>query len=309
MVTKLRFVIIGEVLFDVFPDGTKKLGGAPLNVAWHLRGLGAKPLLISRLGEDSLGEEALIYLKEWGLDTSLISRDPKNPTGKVEVKIEGNEPRFDILYPAAYDNINLELEKLNSKLGNSIAALIYSGTLIARAPSSKKTLYRLIDRKKELSKYGYFLDINLRAPWYDIEEVRELVKLADYVKLNLRELAELMGFREQIPEREVARAAEELRWKNELSAVFVTLGRAGALVVHEGGFHLEPAPQVIHFVDSVGAGDAFSAAAMLGIALRWDIELTLKRAVDIAARLCEHKGAIVRDRGFYEELRKAWGLK
>ncbi|RMD52324.1 MAG: carbohydrate kinase, partial [Nitrospirae bacterium] len=100
-----RPVIFGEVLFDVFPDGTSVLGGAPFNVAWHLEGFGFHPLFISRVGRDREGEKVVSAMEAWHMDTSGLQFDPKHPTGIVKVSIKDGHPEFSILPERAYDYI------------------------------------------------------------------------------------------------------------------------------------------------------------------------------------------------------------
>ena len=88
-VDRRRPLIFGEVLFDAFPDGSRVLGGAPFNVAWHLRALGLDPLLVSRVGADGAGDEVLRAMHDWQLDVSGVQRDPNHPTGRVPVTLEG----------------------------------------------------------------------------------------------------------------------------------------------------------------------------------------------------------------------------
>jgi len=101
----LRPLVFGEVLYDSFPDGSVVLGGAPFNVAWHLRGFGLNPLFISRVGDDELGERIIAAMSEWGMDTRGVQRDPGHPTGRVVVSIRNNEPSFEIVPEQAYDFI------------------------------------------------------------------------------------------------------------------------------------------------------------------------------------------------------------
>ena len=103
-----RPVIFGEVLFDRFPDGTSVLGGAPFNVAWHLKALGLGPLFVTRVGKDRLGGRILAAMEAWGMDTRGVQEDPDHPTGTVEVWVENGEPSYEIAMPSAWDLIDAE---------------------------------------------------------------------------------------------------------------------------------------------------------------------------------------------------------
>ncbi len=104
-----RPLIFGEVLFDVMPDGTRVLGGAPFNVAWHLEAFGLRPLMITRVGVDESGDEVLTAMASWGMDTSGVQRDDTYPTGRVEVDLDDGEPTFHILPDQAYDHLDCGL--------------------------------------------------------------------------------------------------------------------------------------------------------------------------------------------------------
>jgi len=95
--TNMRPLIFGEVLFDHFPDGSVVLGGAPFNVAWHLHAFGLKPLMVSRIGHDELGEKVEAAMRSWGMDCSGLQRDPDHPTGTVEVQFDDGEPIYEIV--------------------------------------------------------------------------------------------------------------------------------------------------------------------------------------------------------------------
>ncbi|OQX46150.1 MAG: carbohydrate kinase, partial [Candidatus Sedimenticola endophacoides] len=104
----IRPLIFGEVLFDDFPDGSRVLGGAPFNVAWNLQALGARPLLISRVGNDALGRSIREQMQHWGMDLSAMQLDSAHPTGTVEVRIDDGEPSYEIVAPCAYDFIRFD---------------------------------------------------------------------------------------------------------------------------------------------------------------------------------------------------------
>ena len=104
-----RPVVVGEVLFDHFPDGSRVLGGAPFNLAWHLRAMGLEPLLITRVGSDPEGAEVLETMARWGLDVSAVQLDHRHATGAVHVRFDGGEPVFDIPSGQAWDHLEAGL--------------------------------------------------------------------------------------------------------------------------------------------------------------------------------------------------------
>jgi fructokinase len=269
-----RPLVVGEVLFDVMPDGTRVLGGAPFNVAWHLEAFGLRPLMITRVGADESGEEVLTAMESWGMDTAGVQRDDSHPTGRVQVDLQDGEPTFHILTDQAYDHLDGD-RAMQSMAGEGFS-LLYHGSLISRAGNSRSAL----DSLKEGSDIPVFIDVNLRDPWWRRGEVVASVRQARWVKLNEVELGLLAGGSD-------VEAAKAFRGDHEL-------------VVVDGDGACEAAPPgEVQVVDTVGAGDAFSAVFILGLANGWPTVMTLERALEFAAAVCTVPGATVKDRGFY----------
>ena len=179
MLQSSSIIIFGEVLFDCFPDGSEVLGGAPFNVAWHLRGFGLSPCFISRVGTDAQGERIRASMEDWGLDASFLQTDPDHPTGRVRVMIENGEPSYDIVDGSAYDFI-----QSGEPGGVPTTGLLYHGSLALRHPASAAALSAL----KAAHRGSIFLDANLRSPWWSRELLLPLLDDADHVKLNEDEL-------------------------------------------------------------------------------------------------------------------------
>lgn len=294
-----RPVVFGEVLFDQFEDGAV-LGGAPFNVAWHLQGFGEMPLFISRVGTDVLGEQVLEEMRVWGMDTTGIQQDQQYPTGVVQVIIKRGQPHYEILAGQAYDYIKTEavLQAVN---GLSVS-LLYHGTLVSRSSVSANTLRIVKDAIN-----GAFIDVNLRAPWWEMAAVEQLLSGARWLKLNE---VEMNIVAECIPESadEMRQAALRLLLKYGLELLILTLGEKGACLFRaDDAVCLAPVP-VDSVVDTVGAGDAFSAVTILGLAKGWPDELMLERALTFAAEICRVRGATVRDKMFYSEFVRRWAL-
>jgi fructokinase len=296
-----RPVIFGEVLFDHFPDGQRVLGGAPFNVAWHLQGFGLKPLLISRIGNDDSGTELLARMEQWGMDLRGLQFDDRHPTGKVEVRMRAGGHDFDILPDQAYDFIQSE-PALQLLEGNGLG-MLYMGSLVCRGAVSRASLDSLL-RKLRLP---IFVDINLRPPWWNLARVEGALARARWAKLNEDELQELVG-RELNGEEERQAQAEILRTRFDLELVILTLGAAGADFISAGSrLHGAPVP-VEELVDTVGAGDAFSAVTLLGLTHGWSRERILERSLAFASRVCAQRGATADDPDLYQRLRREWGL-
>lgn len=288
-----RPVIFGEVLFDAFPDGREVLGGAPFNVARHLHGFGCQPLFISRIGDDARGEQVREAMREWGMDLAGLQRDSQHPTGIVQIAMQGKSHTFDILPDQAYDYI--ETEPALSLLQGGHFGLLYFGSLIERSPVSRATLEQL--RKQHLPQ---FVDINLRAPWWQKERITELLHGVDWLKLNDEELSGL-GYRS-----DTDIAARALYDEYAFDTLVVTRGEHGALIINDNDL-IEGVPvRVEQLVDTVGAGDAFSAVCILGLLRGWEWRKTLRHALGFAARLCEVRGAVLPDRSWYESAMLGW---
>jgi fructokinase len=297
-----RPVIVGEVLFDAFPDGTRVLGGAPLNVAWHLHALGLEPLLLSRIGDDELGGAVLDALDEWGMDSFGLQIDPDAPTGRVSVELDGGSPTFDIVSDQAYDRFD-GAAALDALVGCR-PALLYHGTLIAREDAADRALQSL----RAKTGVPIFVDVNLRDPWWSVETATALIRGARWVKLNDHELRWLSGQQSTAGSASAELAAAELARRHGIDQLVVTCGDRGAFVwVGEKSVAGRP-PGEIEVVDTVGAGDAFSAVWITGLLRGWDPETTLVRALEFAAVICGVRGATTADRRIYDLCRDAWSL-
>ena len=290
-----RPIVFGEVLFDHFPDGTRILGGAPFNVAWHLKGLGADPLFVSAVGEDPEGQVVRRSMRDWGMDLAGLQTDPVHPTGAVRVNLEDGQPRFDIVDQQAYDHIDPETAV--AALAGVEPALLYHGTLALRHRASRATFQALAERIP-----ARFVDVNLRPPWWSRERVELAMEGARWAKLNDEELATLE------PAEDLERAADAFRRRYRLELLIVTLGERGAWLLDEAGRHAGTPPENVTVVDTVGAGDAFSAVALLGLMHGWPVETLLERALAFAAAVCTLRGATTADPGFYRPFRERWGL-
>jgi len=291
--------IFGEVVFDCFPDGTELIGGAPFNVAWHLRGFGLEPILISRVGKDDRGEKASHTMSRWGLDCSCLQFDDSNPTGQVNVNIEGDEPIYDIVANSAFDFI--QVPDIWSVPANGI---LYHGTLALRQRQSAEALASL----KSVHQGQIFMDVNLRSPWWSTESVLTLVADADHVKLSENELALLAADDSEFPDQtrlyaSMRRFAEQ----HQLATLILTRGVLGALLYREGEIvAVGPAPDS-QIVDTVGAGDSFAAIMLLGINQQWAWSDSLKRALDFAAATVSHQGATIEAPSIYSQFMTVWG--
>lgn len=236
------------MLWDVFPKG-KIAGGAPMNVAMHLQHLGEDVSMISRVGKDTLGKKLLKFVKNYQLKQDLIQLDTELPTGSVLVNDSDPENiRYEIVKPAAWDNIQWnEATALEVKRAD---AFVF-GSLAAREPSSRETLFKLlsIDTLK-------ILDINLRQPYYSPELLEKLLLKSDILKINEEELTILANYY-NLPDK-MSQALGKLTELFDIKMICVTLGAKGALLFTDDEIISHPG-YPITVVDTVGSGDAFLA--------------------------------------------------
>ena len=295
MVDIERPIIFGEVLYDCFPDGQAVLGGAPFNVAWHLQGFGRAPLFISRVGDDPLGHHVKDAMHNHGMDASGLQLDSLHPTGKVSITMSGKNHSFEIIPDQAYDYID---QGALPPLPDS--TLFYHGSLAARSPVSAQTLAFLNTRYagKRL------VDVNLRSPWWQQQQVLELVDGAWLAKLNDEELQLLVPDADDDASR-----IQQLISNAGLQLLLVTRGAAGAELLTASGDSFRVAPDsVTEVVDTVGAGDAMTSVLILAILQGWPWQQALERAQAFASAIVGQRGATVEEPDFYQPFIDAWEL-
>lgn len=293
-------IIFGEVLFDEFEDGARVLGGAPFNVAWHLQGFGLEPVMISRIGDDDYGEQIIAAMNNWGMSTAGIQRDPDHPTGRVSVAVTDGQPHFDIVADVAYDHI--EWQDAVQVLTAHPPGLLYHGSLAVRSEVSRDTLQRL----KQDADLPTFVDINLRNPWWRPESINALMSQAHWLKLNHDEMEEITGSR--IAQGNLLEHGRHLIAQYHLDALILTRGAEGASLISAREAFDSPPVQVTELIDTVGAGDAFSAVSIIGLLGQWDYPTILKRASEFAARICAQRGATREDKELYQAFKRDWIL-
>jgi len=287
-------VIFGEVLFDCFPDGSRVLGGAPFNVAWHCQAFGLQPLFISRVGDDPLGREIKSAMLEWGMDTTGLQLDSEHPTGIVDVRINDGEPAYDIVENSAWDFIDtLSIPQTDEQ------SLLYHGSLALRNQKSADSLNQL----KQNYSQSIFIDVNLRPPWWQASMIEIVLQQARWLKLNVEELALLVPQENDLE----SRIAYLFNTFN-VHLIVVTQGSAGALAITETERCSVQPQNSSQVIDTVGAGDAFSSVLLLGIYKDWPLQQILNRAQEFASAVVGQRGATTRNRHFYDEFTINWDL-
>jgi fructokinase len=279
-----KIAVIGEIIWDVFPDATF-LGGAPLNFAVHTRRLGNEVVLVSAVGRDDLGREARSRIVGMGLDTSMIGVSPlETGTARVDLGPDG-EPEFTIVRPAAYDDLNLTDDQLKC-LADWAPWDIYFGTLFASSESGFKTLLQLFAAIPDARR---FYDINLRPGSDSPDLVIELLSHANVVKLNESELDTVQQLTDlpDDPEGFCRVGAKRFGWE----AACVTFGERGCAVWVGDGYAEAPGVRVA-VADPVGAGDAFAAGFLHGLDSGWPAARIARLANRLGALVASRPGAI-----------------
>lgn len=243
----------GEILWDFLPAGLFA-GGAPFNVAYHLRQLGLDARPVSAIGRDVLGDELLRRLHDWGISTELITRHTGLPTGHVLATIgPAGDAQYDIIRSVAWDQIPITNEIVH--VANQAPALVF-GSLAQRSPFNRNSLDRLL---AVLPPEAWrVFDVNLRPPYDDLALVRERAARATVLKLNAAEAARLAAGESETPGREEAHA-RALAASTGCPIVCITAGERGAGLLRADRWTWENGRPVTT-ADTVGAGDAFLAS-------------------------------------------------
>lgn len=277
-----RILSIGEVLWDLLPSGPV-MGGAAANFAVHCQALGATSGLVSRVGDDPRGHEILRLLRQRKIDTRFVGVDRELPTGVVTVALaDDGQPHYDIHENVAWDAISLSPECLSAAGG---ADAVCFGTLAQRAPASRSAIETLVGALPPESLRVF--DINLRQQFYSREIVESSLMLANVLKLNeielpvLAEMFRLSGDAES----QIASLADRFH----LRAVAYTRGANGSVLLVDGERSRQDGLSVT-VRDTVGAGDAFTAAMVVGLVAEWPLAAIHERAGEVAAFVCSHSG-------------------
>ena len=279
--SKKVIVGIGEILWDMLPSG-KALGGAPANFAYHATRLGEEGWAVSAIGPDALGREIMDIVTEKRLKNVISVTD--KPTGTVRVELDDRGvPTYTIMEGVAWDHIPFtpEMEALAQR-----ADAVCFGSLVQRMASRESVLRFLRATRPEALKV---FDINLRQHYYSPEVLEESLKIADILKINdeeIRIVADMFGLGGD--DTAVSRALID---RYGLRLVILTKGAEGSEVITAEDTLPQPAGEA-EVVDTVGAGDSFTAAFVVAY-LRGDSLADAQRlASDTAAYVCSRKGAM-----------------
>ncbi len=273
MATRYTIVGIGEALFD-FIRGDQHPGGAPLNFAVHanqlIRRHNGRGVMVSRIGQDSLGESLRKHLEDRQMTCQFIQSDPDRATGRVYVNMNASgEPEYDIVENAAWDMLWFDPDL--EDLAQTCDAVCF-GTLAQRDAQSRNSIYRFLDTCRHAVR---LFDVNLRQDYYNQRIIRKSCELAQIVKLNRDELAvvmDLLGL--DGDEADSDSHVRALIREFKLEMVVLTREKEGTRL-YTSDQVVDGQPVDYHHADhadSVGAGDACAAAVIVGRVLRRPLE-------------------------------------
>lgn len=273
---------LGELVWDCCRED-RQPGGAPANMAFHANQLGARGVLLSRIGADDSGRELLRALDRRGLEVHLVQQDPGRPTGTITVEDRDlGEACYSVHTPAAWDA--LEATEAWMDCASSADAICF-GTLAQRGDRSRRAIQDCVEACQGLR----VLDVNLRQSFYTPAIVRESLGLADVVKMNEREALVLAALLEIAPLKPDQIAA----WMLDQGARLVCITRAGAgCVLHTLEETLVLPTEVAPVVDPGGAGDAFTAALITGLLRGVSLEQIGRQANQLATRVAAVRGSM-----------------
>ncbi|MCR4919513.1 MAG: carbohydrate kinase [Prevotella sp.] len=281
-----RYVVgLGEVLWDVLPEG-KKLGGAPANFAYHAgQFLGTdNTIAISALGQDELADETIQALKDHGLN-DLMPNVPF-PTGTVQVKLSGDGiPTYDIKENVAWDNIPYDDDI--RRIAQNCRAVCF-GSLAQRSQVSRETIHRFLDDTP--ADCLKIFDINLRQQFYTKEIIKESIQRCNVLKINDEELV-LIGRMFGYPGLDIENKCWLILGKYNLDMLVLTCGTNGSYVFTPGNVSFQDTPKV-EVADTVGAGDSFTGSFCAAILSGKTVAEAHKRAVEVSAFVCTQNGAM-----------------
>ena len=285
----MRIVSVGEILWDVIGEN-EYLGGAPLNFAAHAQKLGHEVYPLSAVGADARGRKALGLLKDRGMSTEFLQVLPDKPTGtaQVELDMEG-KPTFRIVRPVAYDFVDLTDQELK-RFAELQPDWIYLGTLYHMSTHSLGSTKKLL---KAAPKARRFYDVNLREGHWSLATIEQLSALATVIKLSDSEAESLDASVDasEGPGHSIEDFCRRWCGRFDCKTICVTFGERGCAILKDGQYSQAPGYHVT-VADTVGAGDAFSAAFVHALSQGWDAEHIASCANAVGALVASRSGAI-----------------
>jgi fructokinase len=271
----------GEVLIDCLPGGNV-IGGAPFNVAIHLKRLGEASGIISKIGKDELGDEIKSFLIAENVDKQ-IQIDDKLKTGYVTVTLNNGQPSYTIHRGTGWEFVDYIED-------NSKPNYLVFGSLALHFPHNKASFEKYLTLYPNATR---ICDINLRTPFYDNDTIDYCLQKTNILKINDEELEHFAK------ENNLSDPVAYLDEKYNINKVILTKGADGAEVFWEGEKFSSNAGTVNNLKDTVGAGDSFTSMFIYGLLKGIPVNENLKRASDFSAYICETSGAIPSDKSEY----------
>jgi len=281
----LDVIGLGELLWDCLPTGSKP-GGAPANVAFHAQQLGLAAATATRVGNDPLGEELLAFLQSQRLRTDLVQRDELHHTGTVDVVLLNGQPRYQFRPESAWDFLECTPE-WQAALGTARA--IVFGSLAQRGAISQATIQACLQQVPATT--WTVFDANLRPPHFTKDVIQQSLQHARVLKLNTEEVGEIANFLDVPLDSEQEFAEQVLAIHPRVEWVCVTRGADGAALFGRGCQAEVPGVPVV-VVDTVGAGDAFTAALLEGLLNNRNPQQILAFANKLGALVASRPGAM-----------------
>lgn len=276
MINNPSALCFGEILFDVFGDD-RCIGGAPFNFAAHFAQLGGEAVMVSAVGDDELGKEAIEYTRRYGISDAFVSTAHGVPTATVRVTLKDGSPSYEFGKDVSYDHIRVPAIKKTYNM-------LYFGTLAQRADDSETALDALLcSRAGEEN----FFDVNIRKTGCGAERISELLEYTTILKFSREEASALGGGDLDALCRSLADAHRNIK------LIIVTLDRDGSFVYDTKAreFHFSRRPRST-VVSTVSAGDGYSARFMYDYLRGRPIDECIENATKLAERICGQKGAI-----------------
>ena len=287
----MKILVFGEILYDVY-DGDPIIGGAPFNYALQITRLLKETksvFMVSALGQDTLGDEAIEFIKNEGVDTSFIQRLSNYQTGIANVFLDKKTkvPDYEIVENVAWDNIEYS-QALDNNLNNIEFDVFYCNILALRNEKSYATFKKIMSKIN--AKFKVF-DITIRKNYYTKEKIAQVLEFINVLKVNDDELEVIRQlFYSDIVSNNTEAIAKKIKDDFDIEYIFITLGKNGATLLSNNGYFIE-ASNNIKVVDTVGAGDSFSAALTYALSKNIDEQKVLKFALCVAEQMIQVKGA------------------
>ena len=283
---KPRILTIGEVLWDVI-DGTEHIGGAPFNLAAHLSRLGCGAFLLTRIGADPRGQAAMLEMKKLGVETEQVQRDLQHPTGWALVELtDDGTATYHFPDNPAYNFIEIDDTSLNQLAKIPFDAICF-GTLQQKGERTRRSLMKVLG---SVPAAHVLYDVNIRLDFYPADVLRQSLAFSTIVKLNADETQMIAQrlYGAVLPEAELAlRLATDF----PVRLVCVTKGAEGCTIYGDGASH-SFACERVNVVDTVGAGDAFTAAFLQHYCRTGDFAVSAQRGNLLGAYVASRSGAV-----------------